>query len=109
MTAIKLCRRSPGAWLPWAGLLLAGLLAACESKQTKPATEAAARPAPAAAASGPIKIGLLAPFSGLFAGSGKQMEGGVKAYLEQHGNKVAGREIEVLVKDTTGPAPDVAK
>lgn len=108
MIAIKLCWHSPGAWLPLAGLLLAGLLGACESRQTKSAG-AAAGPAPAAAATGPIKIGLLAPFSGLFAGSGKQMEGGVKAYLEQHGNRVAGREIEVLVKDTTGPAPDVAK
>lgn len=110
MTAIKLCWHSAGAWLPLAGLIFAGLLAACESKQTKPSVEAAAStPAPAPGASGPIKIGLLAPFSGLFAGSGKQMEGGVRAYLEQHGNKVAGREIEVLVKDTTGPAPDVAK
>jgi branched-chain amino acid transport system substrate-binding protein len=109
MTAIKLCRHWAGAWLPFAGLLFAGLLAACESRP-KPTLEAAAASNPApATASGPIKIGLLAPFSGLFAGSGKQMEGGVRAYLEQRGNKVAGREIEVLVKDTTGPAPDVAK
>jgi branched-chain amino acid transport system substrate-binding protein len=97
------------------GLLFAGLLGACEAKQTKPAAEAAPGSATAAAAGasaaavGPIKIGLLAPYSGPFAGSGKQIEGGVRAYLEQHGSKVAGREIEVLVKDTTGPAPDVAK
>lgn len=110
MTAIKLCWPSLGV-----GLLFAGLLGACEAKQTKPAAEAAPGSAPAgaagapAAAAGPIKIGLLAPFSGPFAGAGKQVEGGVRAYLEQHGSKVAGREIEVLVKDTTGPAPDVAK
>ncbi|MEY2930786.1 MAG: hypothetical protein RL033_1535 [Pseudomonadota bacterium] len=110
MTSIKLCWPSLGV-----GLLFAGLLGACEAKQTKPAAEAAPGSAPAAAvgasaaAVGPIKIGLLAPYSGPFAGSGKQIEGGVRAYLEQHGSKVAGREIEVLVKDTTGPAPDVAK
>jgi branched-chain amino acid transport system substrate-binding protein len=110
MTSIKLCWPSLGV-----GLLFAGLLGACEAKQTKPAAEAAPGSASAAAAGasaaavGPIKIGLLAPYSGPFAGSGKQIEGGVRAYLEQHGSKVAGREIEVLVKDTTGPAPDVAK
>ncbi len=108
MIASKLCRTSPGVVSAFAGLLLAGLLAACESRQTKPVTETGSSLAPAAAA-GPIKIGLLAPFSGPFAGSGKQVEGGARAYLEQHGSKVAGREIELLVKDTTGPAPDVAK
>jgi branched-chain amino acid transport system substrate-binding protein len=56
-----------------------------------------------------IKIGLVAPFSGPFADYGKQMEGGIKAYMQQHGDKVAGKKIEVIYKDTTGPAPEIAK
>ncbi|RJG06681.1 ABC transporter substrate-binding protein [Noviherbaspirillum cavernae] len=56
-----------------------------------------------------IKIGLVAPFSGPFADYGKQMEGGIKAYMKQHGDKVAGKKIEIIMKDTTGPVPEVAK
>jgi branched-chain amino acid transport system substrate-binding protein len=56
-----------------------------------------------------IKIGLIAAFSGPFADYGKQMEGGIKAYMKQHGDTVAGKKIEVIMKDTTGPSPEVAK
>lgn len=56
-----------------------------------------------------IKIGLVGEFSGPFAEYGKQMEWGIKAYLKQHGDTVAGKKIELIAKDTTGPAPDVAK
>ncbi|HEV2612914.1 MAG TPA: ABC transporter substrate-binding protein [Noviherbaspirillum sp.] len=56
-----------------------------------------------------IKIGLVAPFSGPFADYGKQMEGGIKAYMKQHGDTVAGKKIEIIAKDTTGPVPEVAK
>jgi len=96
-------------WWSWLGLwlLFGGLLSACEAKKAD--SSAGATPAPAAAAAGPIKIGLIAPFSGPFAGAGKQIEAGVRAYLEVHGSQVSGREIELLVKDVTGVAPDVAK
>lgn len=56
-----------------------------------------------------IRIGLVAPFSGPFADYGKQMEGGIKAYMKQHGDTVAGKKIEIIAKDTTGPVPEVAK
>jgi len=56
-----------------------------------------------------IKVGLIAPFSGPFADYGKQMEGGIKAYMAQHGGTVAGKKIELIVKDSTGPAPEIAK
>jgi len=65
--------------------------------------------APGAWAQETIKIGLIGEFSGPFAEYGKQMEGGIKAWLKQHGDTVAGKKIELIVKDTTGPAPDVAK
>jgi branched-chain amino acid transport system substrate-binding protein len=56
-----------------------------------------------------IKIGVIAAFSGPFADYGKQMEGGIKAYMAQYGDTVAGKKIQIIVKDTTGPAPEVAK
>jgi branched-chain amino acid transport system substrate-binding protein len=56
-----------------------------------------------------IKVGVIAAFSGPFADYGKQIEGGMKAYLKEHGDVVAGRKIELLARDTTGPAPEVAK
>ena len=56
-----------------------------------------------------LKIGLVAAFSGPYADHGKQMMNGIKAYLKQHGDTVAGKKIEILTRDTTGPAPEVAK
>jgi branched-chain amino acid transport system substrate-binding protein len=56
-----------------------------------------------------LKIGLVAPFSGPFADYGKQMEAGIKTYMAQHGNQVAGKKIELILKDTGGSGPDVAK
>jgi branched-chain amino acid transport system substrate-binding protein len=63
----------------------------------------------AARAEEPLKIGLIAAFSGPFADYGKEMQAGVNAFLKQHGDTVAGRKVQVLVRDTTGPLPDVAK
>ncbi len=62
-----------------------------------------------ASAQSTIKIGLVAEFSGPFADYGQQIHNGMKAYIKQHGDTVAGKKVEILVKDTTGPAPDIAK
>ena len=56
-----------------------------------------------------IKVGLIAAFSGPFADYGKQMEGGIKAYMAQHGDQVAGKKVQIIIKDTTGPSPEIAK
>ncbi len=63
----------------------------------------------AAVAGKPLKIGLVAEFSGPFAEYGRQMENGMKAWMQVNGDTIAGRRIEILERDTTGPAPDVAK
>ncbi|MEO8848224.1 MAG: ABC transporter substrate-binding protein [Casimicrobiaceae bacterium] len=60
-------------------------------------------------AQGTVKLGLVAEFSGAFAEYGQQMYGGMKAYMKLHGDTVAGKKIEIIQKDTTGPAPEVAK
>ena len=56
-----------------------------------------------------LKIGIIASFSGPFASSGAEIEGGIKAYLKQHGDTVAGKKIELISRDTTGPSPEIAK
>lgn len=56
----------------------------------------------------PFKIGFLAPLTGPFAATGWQMEQGVRLYMAQNGTTVAGRKIELIVKDDTG-TPDITK
>ncbi len=60
-------------------------------------------------AQGVVKLGMVGEFSGPFAQYGQQMLGGMKAYMKEHGDTVAGKKIEIVQRDTTGPAPDVAK
>jgi branched-chain amino acid transport system substrate-binding protein len=60
-------------------------------------------------AQGVVKLGLVGEFSGPFAQYGAQIYGGMKAYMKEHGDTVAGKKIEVIQRDTGGPAPDVAK
>src|SRR5882724_5776705 len=56
-----------------------------------------------------IKLGVIAPFSGQFADTGIQLDNGIKLYMKQHGDTVAGKKIEIVRKDVGGIAPDVAK
>ncbi len=63
----------------------------------------------AASAQETLKIGVIVPFSGPFADAGAQLDAGIKLYMQQHGDEVAGKKIEIIRKDTGGPAPDVAK
>lgn len=56
-----------------------------------------------------VRVGLILEMSGPFADFGKQMETGVKVYQKQHGETVAGKRVEVIVKDVGGPNPEVAK
>jgi branched-chain amino acid transport system substrate-binding protein len=59
---------------------------------------------------GPIKIGLLAPLSGAFSATGKDMLVGTELYLDEIGRQVAGRRIELIVEDTEGtPATALTK
>ena len=62
-----------------------------------------------ASAQEPIKVGMVVEMSGPFADIGRQIMNGARAYVKAHGDVVAGRKVELIVKDTTGMAPDVAK
>jgi branched-chain amino acid transport system substrate-binding protein len=56
-----------------------------------------------------VKIGIILPFSGQFADTGIQLDNGIKLYVKQHGDTVAGKKLEFMRKDTGGVAPDLAK
>jgi branched-chain amino acid transport system substrate-binding protein len=60
-----------------------------------------------AAQKGPIKIGFLAPMTGGAAQIGKDMTNGLAMWLEENGNQIAGRKVEVIVEDTQGQ-PQIA-
>ena len=62
----------------------------------------------ASAQSDTFRIGLILPLTGPFASTGKQIDSAVKLYLAQNGDKVAGKKVQVIVKDDTG-TPDVTK
>ncbi len=70
---------------------------------------AAALAAASAHAQQPLKIGVILPFSGQFADGATQMDNAIKLYVQQHGDTVAGRKIEIIRRDTGGVAPEVAK
>ena len=55
-----------------------------------------------------IKIGFSAPITGPFAENGRQMVAALKLYAQEHGTEVAGRKIEVLLRDDAS-VPDQAK
>jgi branched-chain amino acid transport system substrate-binding protein len=55
-----------------------------------------------------IKIGFIAPSTGQFAQIGNQMIAGAKYFLAENGTSVAGKKIELLIRDDGGQA-DVAK
>ena len=55
-----------------------------------------------AAAAEPIRIGFMAPASGLFAQAGKDMLDGMRLGLEEAGFQAAGRKIELIAEDDEG-------
>src|SRR5271156_339446 len=65
--------------------------------------------ADAAVAQASVKVGVIMPYSGQFAATAAQIDNGVKLYVKQHGDTVAGKKIEFIRKDTGGIAPDIAK
>src|SRR5712691_6131647 len=77
--------------------ILAGFLAA-----------AAVAIAGGARAEEPVKVGLILPMTGGQASTGKQIDAAVRLYMQQHGDTVAGRKIEIILKDD-GTVPDNTK
>ena len=55
-----------------------------------------------------VKIGLVLPMTGVVGAAGEETAAGVKLYMAQHGDTVAGKKIEVIIRDD-GSVPDNGK
>ena len=55
-----------------------------------------------------FKIGLVLPMTGQQASTGRQIEAAARLYMAQHGDTVAGKKIELIVKDDTS-LPDATR
>lgn len=55
-----------------------------------------------AADQAPIRVGFLTIKSGALAAGGKQMEDGLRLFLKERNNTIAGRKVELFVGDTAG-------
>lgn len=56
---------------------------------------------------GPIKIGLLTPLTGVVASGGREIAEGFNLYWDQIGRKIGNREVQVTVEDD-GSNPDIS-
>ena len=54
-----------------------------------------------------LRIGFLAPTTGIFAEAGNEMVDGFRMYLNEHDNKLGGTKVRFIVEDTVGK-PDTA-
>jgi branched-chain amino acid transport system substrate-binding protein len=57
----------------------------------------------------PLKVGVVASFTGISAIFGQMIEDGITTYMQEHGDTVAGRKVLIVKRDTGGPQPDVAQ
>ncbi|MEO8014303.1 MAG: ABC transporter substrate-binding protein, partial [Polaromonas sp.] len=55
-----------------------------------------------------FKIGLILPMTGQQATTGRQIEAAARLYMAQHGDTVAGKKIELIIKDDTS-LPDATR
>jgi branched-chain amino acid transport system substrate-binding protein len=56
-----------------------------------------------------IRIGVIGAFSGPFVQIGKPFEDGIKTYLQQNGDRVAGKKIEIIYRDDHGSNSELSK
>lgn len=70
---------------------------------------AALVPAMPAAAQETVKVGLIIPLTGPFTTTGKQLEAAARLYMQQNGTTVAGKKIELIVRDDAGRAENTAR
>jgi branched-chain amino acid transport system substrate-binding protein len=61
-----------------------------------------------AAAQSTVKIGMVMPLTGALAAAGQQVVAGARTYMALHGNTVAGKQIELVVRDD-GSSPEAGK
>ncbi len=55
-----------------------------------------------------IKIGMIQSMTGTLAGVGRQVMAGARLYIQEHGDTVAGKKIQLILRDDT-TTPDVGR
>jgi branched-chain amino acid transport system substrate-binding protein len=63
----------------------------------------------AGAQSTPLRIGMVYSYTGSSADAGPVVDAAMNAWLAQHKGLIGGRKVEIIKRDDTGVAPDVAK
>ena len=86
---VAVCLPIAATGLAMIGVSLAGLNAAAQTAET-------------------IKIGLVLPMTGVQGAVGREVSDAAKLYMTQHGDTVAGKKIELIVRDDSS-VPDNAK
>ena len=56
-----------------------------------------------------VKVGVVLPYSGAFAGLTAVLDNAIKLWVKEHGDTAGGTKIELIRRDTTGPNPEIAK
>ena len=51
-----------------------------------------------------VKIGLILPMTGPFTSTGRQIEAAARLYMQQNGDTVAGKKVQLILRDDTGVA-----
>ncbi len=83
-----------------------GLTIARRSVLATPALLLAGR---ATAQTAPFRIGFMGSYTGISASSGPEFDTAIQLVLRERGDTIAGRKVEILKRDSTGPAPDVTR
>jgi len=74
------------------------------------ATAAVGVRATVAAADNVLKMGISIPLTGAgFNAVGRQLSGALKLYIQQHGTEVAGRKLELIIRDDGGVADNARR
>lgn len=68
-----------------------------------------ALPARARVAPSTLRIGVIASWSGPYSDYGRQFDAGMAVWLAAHGQRIAGRPVELIRRDAPGSAPDLAR
>src|SRR5207244_13323974 len=55
-----------------------------------------------------VKVGVVLPLTGGLAPVGKQVQAGIKLYMDRNGGTVAGKKIDLIIKDDAD-VPDNSK
>lgn len=61
------------------------------------------------AAAETVKVGVILPYTGAFAGLTGVIDNAIKLWVKEHGDSAGGNKIELIRRDTGGPNPEVAK